>query len=60
MASGSGDESYGPFQPTEGTMTMETPKRKYKKLSPATWAEVRAVWEIGEATLEDLAMLSTT
>ena len=41
-------------------MTMETPKRKYKKLSPATWAEVRAVWEIGEATLEDLAMLSTT
>ena len=36
-------------------MTMETPKRKYKKLSPATWAEVRAVWEIGEATLEELA-----
>jgi hypothetical protein len=33
---------------------MEIEKRKYTKLSPVTWAEVRALWETGEPTLEEL------
>jgi hypothetical protein len=30
-------------------------KRKYSRLSPATWAEIRALWETGEPTLEGLS-----
>jgi hypothetical protein len=30
-------------------------KRKYARLAPAVWAEIRAHWETGEPTLEDLA-----
>jgi hypothetical protein len=30
-------------------------KRKYVRLSPATWAEVDALWETGETTLEELS-----
>lgn len=35
-------------------MTIET-SRKYVRLSPATWAEIRAHWETGEPTLEELS-----
>lgn len=30
-------------------------KRKYARLSPAQWAEIRALWETGEVTLNELA-----
>ena len=32
------------------------PKRKYKRLAAAEWAEARALWETGEATLEELSL----
>jgi hypothetical protein len=31
------------------------PKRTYTRLSPATWAEIRAHWQTGEPTLEALS-----
>ena len=31
-------------------------KRTYNRLSPAVWAEIRALWETGEPTLEELAL----
>lgn len=31
------------------------PKRRYNRLTLATWAEIRAHWEVGEATLAELA-----
>ena len=33
----------------------ETPTRRYKRLPPSTWAEIRALWETGETTLAELA-----
>lgn len=35
-------------------MTIK-PTRKYVRLTPAIWAEIRAHWETGEATLDELA-----
>jgi len=35
----------------------EKPKRPYKRLTPATWAEIRASWETGETTLIELSTL---
>jgi hypothetical protein len=32
------------------------PKRKYKRLAAAEWAEARGLWETGEATLEELSL----
>ena len=32
-----------------------TSKRKYVRPSPATWAEIRALWETGEPTLAELS-----
>lgn len=34
---------------------MTHPKRKYVRLSPSAWAEICALWEIGDVTLPDLA-----
>ena len=34
---------------------MTGPKRKYARLSPSSWAEVRASWETGEHTLPELS-----
>ena len=34
---------------------MTRPKRKYNRLLPSTWAEICALWEIGDITLSDLA-----
>lgn len=34
---------------------MTKAKRKYTRLPPTLWAEIRAHWETGEPTLEDLA-----
>lgn len=34
---------------------MAAGKRKYVRLSPAQWAEVDAIWELGDATLSELA-----
>jgi hypothetical protein len=34
---------------------MSTSKRKYTKLSASTWAEVRALWEVGDVTLAELS-----
>ena len=35
---------------------MTTPaKRRYTRLSPTTWAEIRALWEVGDVTLPELA-----
>lgn len=34
---------------------MTRPKRKYVRLTPSAWAEIDALWEIGDATLPDLA-----
>jgi len=34
---------------------MTTPKRKYIRLSPSTWAELRAYWESGDHTLAELS-----
>jgi hypothetical protein len=31
-------------------------KRRYNRLSPAVWAEIRALWETGEPTLDELAL----
>lgn len=31
------------------------PTRKYVRLSPSEWAEVRALWEVGDHTLEELS-----
>ena len=37
-------------------MTSEaTPKRKYTRLSPSTWAEIEALWQVGEVTLAELS-----
>src|SRR5829696_8810327 len=37
-------------------MTMtDTPKRRYTRLTPATWSVIRAHWELGEVTLPELA-----
>ncbi|MEH6717536.1 MAG: hypothetical protein V7704_01545 [Aurantimonas endophytica] len=30
-------------------------KRRYARLTPATWAEIRSHWEVGEATLVELS-----
>lgn len=30
-------------------------KRRYQRLSPSTWAEIRALWETGEPTLAELS-----
>src|SRR5215208_6720735 len=39
-------------------MTMtDTPKRRYTRLTPATWSVIRAHWELGEVTLPELADL---
>ncbi|MFY0736553.1 hypothetical protein [Aurantimonas sp. NFXS3] len=32
-----------------------TPKRRYTRLTPATWAEIRSHWQVGEVTLAELA-----
>jgi len=37
------------------TMTDSTTTRAYNRLSPAVWAEIRALWETGESTLDELA-----
>jgi hypothetical protein len=37
------------------TMTDSTTTRAYNRLSPAVWAEIRALWETGEPTLDELA-----
>ena len=34
---------------------MTDDKRSYVRLSPATWAEIRALWETGEPTLAQLS-----
>src|SRR5450830_74984 len=34
---------------------MTRPKRKYNRLLPSTWAEICALWEIGDVTLPELA-----
>lgn len=34
---------------------MESSKRKYVRLSNETWAEIDAIWELGEGTLPELA-----
>src|ERR1017187_1142339 len=34
---------------------MTSPKRKYNRLAPSDWAEICALWEIGDITLPDLA-----
>jgi Mrp family chromosome partitioning ATPase len=34
---------------------MTHPKRKYVRLAPSKWAEICALWEIGDVTLPDLA-----
>ena len=34
---------------------MASRKRKYVRLQPSTWAEIDALWEIGDETLMDLA-----
>jgi hypothetical protein len=34
---------------------MTRPKRKYNRLAPSDWAEICALWEIGDVTLPDLA-----
>jgi len=37
-------------------MSNETQlKRKYTRLDPSTWAEVRGLWELGDATLDELS-----
>src|ERR1035441_1909733 len=36
-------------------MQMTRPKRKYNRLAPSTWAEICALWEIGDVTLPELA-----
>jgi hypothetical protein len=33
----------------------EERKRPYKRLTPAVWAEIRALWETGETTLAELS-----
>ena len=38
------------------TMKDSGAKRTYNRLSPAVWAEIRALWETGESTLEELAL----
>lgn len=38
------------------TMKDSGAKRTYNRLSPAVWAEIRALWETGEPTLEELAL----
>jgi hypothetical protein len=38
------------------TMTDSTTTRAYNRLSPAVWAEIRALWETGEPTLDELAL----
>src|SRR5215212_4400656 len=30
-------------------------KRRYNRLSPGTWSEIRSLWEVGDATLMELA-----
>jgi hypothetical protein len=30
-------------------------RRKYRRLSPTAWAEIRALWEVGDVTLADLS-----
>jgi len=52
MASRSSEANYGK---TLGTSMTDEGKRPYKKLTPATWAEVRALWETGETTLDELS-----
>ncbi len=32
-----------------------TAKRKYQRLTPSTWAEICAAWEIGDVTLDELS-----
>jgi hypothetical protein len=34
---------------------MTRPKRNYNRLVPSTWAEICALWEIGDVTLPELA-----
>jgi hypothetical protein len=34
---------------------MTRPKRNYNRLAPSTWAEICALWEIGDVTLPELA-----
>ena len=34
---------------------MTHPRRKYVRLLPSVWAEICALWEIGDVTLPDLA-----
>jgi hypothetical protein len=34
---------------------MTSPKRKYTRLAPSVWAELRALWEIGDTTLAELS-----
>jgi hypothetical protein len=35
-------------------LSVDSKKRKYTKLSPTTWAEIEALWQAGEVTLEEL------
>lgn len=37
------------------TETGTSPTRRYTRLSPATWAEIDALWSTGEPTLAELA-----
>src|SRR5215213_7419818 len=38
------------------TMPETTPtKRKYTRLSPSRWAEIEALWQVGDLTLAELA-----
>ena len=37
-------------------MPETTPtKRKYTRLSPSKWAEIEALWQVGDLTLSELA-----
>src|SRR5215217_7570807 len=31
------------------------PKRKYTRLTPKAWAEIEALWQVGEVTLAELS-----
>jgi hypothetical protein len=37
------------------TESTSTEKRKYTRLDPATWAEIEALWQVGEVTLAELS-----
>ena len=45
-----------PIPAKDPTMPETTPtKRKYTRLSPSKWAEIEALWQVGDLTLSELA-----